>query len=376
MTENTRREFIRIGLVSSAAFLGWPNRTQAASKSLIVRSARPQDLETPIAALLDEYTSNDIFFVRSHFGPPVIDLGTWKLHVEGMVERAVDLSMEQLRKMGNAKTPAVLQCSGNGRALFRPTVAGAQWERGAVGQALWHGIRLSDLLAHVGASSQARFVTFLPGDHPMAPSVPRFLRSIPIEKAREDVLLAWEMNGAALPLLHGAPLRAVIPGWSGNHWVKWLRGLRISDQEDPGFYMQTGYKFPTQPIPAGGKPGEVKTITAIPVKSLIVKPREGAQLQKGLQTIQGVAFGGKGPIAKLEIALDDGASWQVAKLDRMKAPGAWQRWRFQWHAQPGQYLVRAKATDGSGEVQLRDPSWNPGGYLHNAWDLVRCEVTS
>ena len=353
MTENTRREFIRIGLVGSVALLARPGRAQAAARSLIVRSARPQDLETPVAALLDEYTPNDIFFVRSHFGPPVIDSRAWKLHIEGLVDQPLELSMEQLHKIGNAKAPAVLQCSGNGRGLFQPRVAGAQWERGAVGQALWRGVRVSDLLDRAKASSDARFVTFLPGDHPMAPSVPKFLRSIPIEKAREDVLLAWEMNGATLPLLHGAPLRAVVPGWSGNHWVKWLRGLRISDREDPGFYMQTGYKFPAQPIPPGGKPAAVKTITAIPVKSLIVAPQEGALLRNGANTIQGVAFGGKGPIARLEISVDDGTSWQTAKLDRMKAQGAWQRWRFS-----------------------PDPQWNPGGYLHNSWDSVRCEVRS
>jgi len=376
MTDNSRREFIRVGLLGSVAFLSRPSLAQAAGRSLIVRSARPQDLETPVAALLGEYTPNDIFFVRSHFGPPVIDASTWKLHIEGMVDQPLELSMEQLHRIGDAKAPAVLQCSGNGRALFQPRVAGAQWERGAVGQALWRGVRVSDLLDRAKASPDARFVTFLPGDHPMAPSVPRFLRSIPIEKARQDVLLAWEMNRAALPLLHGAPLRAVVPGWSGNHWVKWLRGLRISDREDPGFYMQTGYKFPVQPIPPGGKPAEVKTITALPVKSLIVTPEESAHLRKGTHTIQGVAFGGTGPITKLEISVDDGASWQAAKLDRIKAQGAWQRWRFAWRAQPGQYLLRARATDSAGAVQPRDPQWNPGGYLHNAWDAVRCEVRS
>src|SRR5262249_43111074 len=139
MTENTRRQFIRLGFMGSAAFLLRPTWAEAAVRSLIVRSARPQDLETPVDALLYEYTPNDIFFVRSHFGPPVIDLTPWKLHIEGMVERPLELSMEQLRRIGTAKAPAVLQCAGNGRALFQPKVAGAQWERGAVGQALWRG---------------------------------------------------------------------------------------------------------------------------------------------------------------------------------------------------------------------------------------------
>jgi len=377
MIRTTRRDLIRIGILSSvSAFTARADRAYAAARSLIVRSARPQDLETPVSALVDEYTPNDIFFVRSHFGPPAIDIARWKLHIEGMIDSPGDFSMDQLRKLGNEKKPAFLQCAGNGRALFRPQVAGAQWERGAVGQALWRGVRLSDVLKRVGVKSGARFVTFLPGDHPMAPTVPKFLRSIPIEKAMDDVLLSWEMNGAPLSLLHGAPLRAVVPSWTGNHWVKWLRGLRISDAEDPGFYMQTGYKFPTEPIPPGGKPAQVKSVTTMPVKSLIARPAEGATLKAGKQTIQGVAFGGKGPIARLEVSTDDGANWLEARLDRMPAPGAWQRWRLQWQAQPGTYVLRARATDSSGAAQPQDPQWNPGGYLHNAWDAVRCEVLS
>jgi DMSO/TMAO reductase YedYZ molybdopterin-dependent catalytic subunit len=241
---------------------------------------------------------------------------------------------------------------------------------------MWRGVPLSDVLKHAGVKPGAKFVTFLPGDHPMAPTVPKFLRSIPLDKAMDDVLLAWEMNGTALPLLHGAPLRAVVPGWAGDHWIKWLRGLRVSDAEDPGFYMQTGYKVPTEPIPPGGKPAKVKTLTTIPVKSLIARPAEGSALTAGKQTIQGVAFGGKGPITQVEVSVDDGQSWEPARIDRMPAPGAWQRWKLEWRAQPGQHVLLARATDSAGEIQPRDPQWNPGGYLYNAWDSVRCEVRS
>jgi hypothetical protein len=140
--------------------------------------------------------------------------------------------------------------------------------------------------------------------------------------------------------------------------------------------MQTGYKFPAEPIPPGGKPAQVKTVTLMPVKSLIARPAEGARLGKGTQVIQGVAFGGKGPITRLEVSLDDGSTWKTANLDPMPSAGAWQRWQFRWQAQPGQYVLRARATDSSGEVQPREPQWNPGGYLYNAWDTVRCEVRS
>ena len=361
-----RRELLRLALLTPLA----------ARAQLIVRSSRPQDLETQVSAFTKDFTPNDVFFVRSHFGPPQMDLSSWRLTLEGAVEKPLSLTLPELRRIGNTAKPSVLQCAGNGRALFRPRVAGAQWEKGALGQALWRGVKLSDLLERAGLKPEAKFVTFIPGDHPMAASVPRFLRSIPLEKAQLDVLLAWEMNGAQLPLLHGAPLRAVVPGWAGDHWIKWLRGIHVSEREDPGFYMQTAYKFPTSPLAPGEKPKEMKTLTVFPVKSLIARPVAGATLAAGTQVVQGVAFGGTGPIARLEVSLDGGQTWQEAKLDRMPEPGAWQRWRFSWKAMPGSYVLRSRATDSAGETQPREPRWNPGGYLYNAWDEVRCEVKS
>ncbi len=363
-----RRGLLRFALLGPAAA-----RAETAAK-LIVRSSRPQDLESPVSVFTEEFTPNELFFVRSHFGPPAMDLASWKFTVEGLVEKPLSLTLDELKKMGSNARAAVLQCAGNGRALFKPRVAGAQWERGGVGQARWRGAALVDVLRRAKVKPEAKFVTFIPGDHPMAPTVPRFMRSISLDKANADVILAWEMNHAPLPLLHGAPLRAVVPGWAGDHWIKWLRGVRVSDAEDPGFYMQTGYKFPTEPLAPGGKPKEMKTLTAIPVKSLIARPGEGAVLAAGEQIIQGVAFGGAGPIKRLEVSVDDGQSWREARLGPWPDPGAWQQWLFSWKATPGAYVLRARATDSSGEMQQREPRWNPGGYLYNAWDAVRCEV--
>src|SRR5258707_8673825 len=187
MIPTTRREFLRIGLVGSVASLtGRVDQAHAGARSLIVRRARPQDLEPPVPSLVDEYTPNDVFIVRSHFGPPVIDDATWNLQIEGMVQKPGDLSMDQLHQLRNAKAPAVLQCAGNGRALFRPKLAGAQWERGAVGHALWRGVRLSDVLEHVGVDAGARFVTFLHGDHTMTDAVLKFLLSLTNSKDPQE----------------------------------------------------------------------------------------------------------------------------------------------------------------------------------------------
>jgi DMSO/TMAO reductase YedYZ molybdopterin-dependent catalytic subunit len=372
MDRYSRRDLLRLGLLTP--FASRFALAKSSGPELIVRSSRPQDLETPVSALLEEFTPNDLFFVRSHFGPPLIDLKEWRFEIAGEVERPARWTLQELQQSGSTSRAAVLQCAGNGRTLFNPRIAGAQWERGAVGQALWTGVKLSDVLTKAGLKSDAKFITFVPGDHPMASKVPPFRRSIPIEKALEDVVLAWQMNRVALPLLHGAPLRAVVPGWAGNHWVKWLRGIEVTTKEDPGFYMQTGYKFPTEPIPPGGKPKAVKSLTEIPVKSLIVKPAAAARLRVGNQRIEGVAFGGRGPITRVQVSVDDGETWSDAQLDPAPVRGAWQRWDFDWIALSGSYVLRARATDSAGSVQPKEPAWNPSGYLYNAWDEVRCEV--
>ena len=374
MTQASRRDLLRLGILSSLAsrisFAG------TAAPGLIVRNERPLDLETPVSVFTEEFTPNDLFFVRSHFGAPVIDLKRWTLRIEGLVDHPAELTMGALQGLTSAAAPAALQCAGNGRSLFRPRVAGAQWARGAVGQAQWRGVRLGDVLDRAGVKPEARFITFIPGDHPLGEKVPPFHRSIPIEKARKDVLLAWEMNRAPLPVLHGAPLRAVVPGWAGDHWVKWLRGIRVEAREDQGFYMQTGYKVPTEPIAPGAAPKAVKSLTALPVKSIIARPLEGAVLKPGRIEVRGVAFGGSDRIAKVELSVDDGASWSAARVEKSRGEGAWQRFSGEWQARPGAYTIRARATDGTGESQPREPLWNPGGYLYNAWDAVRCEVRS
>jgi len=369
-----RRHLLKAALLSP--LVARASLARARAPGLIVRNERPLDLETPVSAFTEEFTPTELFFVRSHFGAPVLDAASWSLRIEGLVERPLALTLRELRKLAPASAPVALQCAGNGRALFRPTVAGAQWARGAVGQALWRGVRLADVLDRAGANPSARFVTFLPGDHPLGDRVPPFNRSIPIEKARKDVLLAWEMNHAPLSILHGAPLRAVVPGWAGDHWVKWLRGIRVSEAEDPGFYMQTGYKVPTEPIAPGAAPKAVKSLTALPVKSIIARPLEGALLRPGRLEVAGVAFGGAGPIARVEFSTDDGATWTAARVERSRGEGAWQRFSGAFTASAGLQQILVRATDSAGATQPREPQWNPGGYLYNAWDAVRCEVRS
>jgi sulfite oxidase len=349
----------------------------AESDALVARATRPHDLETAPAALDAELTRNDLFFVRSHFGPAVIDPRSYRLEIGGLVDRPIALSLAELRQLPKVTLPAVLQCSGNGRGLYRPRLAGAQWERGAVGQAQWSGVRLGDVLRRAGVKPEGKFVRLLGGERPPMPQTPLFARSIPLAKALHPAtLLAYEMNGAPLPLLHGAPLRAVVPGWVGDDWVKWLRSIRVETGEDDGFYMKTGYRIPEPPVKPGEtpRPEAMRVMTAMPVKSLITRPLAGARLRAIATVIAGAAFAGERTVRAVEVSTDGGATWRAARVAPSPGIGAWQRFELPWQPEPGQHRLLARATDDAGVTQPARPVWNPGGYLWNGWDEIACEV--
>jgi DMSO/TMAO reductase YedYZ molybdopterin-dependent catalytic subunit len=340
---------------------------------------RPQDLETPAATLDEEFTPNDTFFVRSHFGPAILEPERYRLEIGGRVRKPLSLRLDDLKHLPRVTVAAVLQCAGNARSFYRPRVPGAQWGRGALGQARWTGVRLRDLLARAGVEPGAKFVRLLGGDRPPLPTVPPFARSVPLEKAMHpDTLLAYEMNGAPLPLLHGAPVRAVLPGWVGDDWIKWLTSIRVEDQEDAGFYMKTGYRMPTRTLQPGEppKPEEMQPMTSMVIKSLITRPRTGQVLAAAPSVIAGLAFAGERGVRTVEISVDGGRSWRPAALDPPKGLGAWQRWQASWTPAAGSHRLLCRATDEQGEQQPARPAWNPGGYLWNGWDEVRCEVRS
>ena len=349
----------------------------ARPRRLIVRSTRPENLETPTDLLDADFTPNDVFFVRSHFGPPIVDPRTFRLDVSGLCDRPLSLSLDELRKFPEVTVPAVLQCSGNGRALFRPRIAGAQWERGAVGQARWTGVRLADVLRHVGANPGARFVRLLGADRAPMPTVPEFARSVPLDKAMHPMtILAYGMNGEPLPILHGAPLRLVVPAWAGDHWVKWLRSIRLDAAEDAGFYMKTAYRMPRTPVVPGGsvKPEDTDPLTGMIVKALITSPADSQVLGSERVAVTGVAFAGEDDVKRVDVSVDGGKSYLAATLDPPRGLGAWQRWRFLWRPKPGTYRLLARATDTKGRTQPDVPTWNPSGYLWNAPDAITCEV--
>jgi DMSO/TMAO reductase YedYZ molybdopterin-dependent catalytic subunit len=345
---------------------------------LIVRNRSPLDLESPVSALDEWLTPNEQFFVRSHFGAPAVGLAPWELVIDGETDRPARLTLDQLEAYDQVTVPAVLQCSGNGRAFFRPTVPGVPWERGAVGHAEWTGVRLADVLKALGIRAGAAHVHLRGADGPPAPKTPAFFRSVPLDRALDpSTILALKMNGEPLPVLHGGPMRLVVPGWAANHWMKWLRTITVSREEAPGFFMQTGYRIPRTPAPPGAvlKPSDLVPVTAMNVKSLITWPARSEKIRAGQHEVRGVAWTGMGHVVKVEVTTDAASGWKPATLVDPPREGSWRRWRVRWDAsKPGQQVLRVRATDSKGETQPEITPWNRSGYLWNGIDEVKCEV--
>jgi len=351
------------------------------SGSLITRVMRPFDAETPVRELTSWLTPNERLFVRSHFGPPnpeAIDPTVWQLKIGGKVDQPLGLSLAELKQFERATVTSVLQCSGNGRAFHRPKVPGVQWERGAVGNVEWTGVRLKDVLAKAGLKGQARHVQFLGADRPVLASVPLFVRSIPIEKAlHPDTLLAFEMNRRPIPLLHGAPLRLITPGWMAESCIKWLTEITVQTGEATGYYMQQAYRIPVTTVaPDSGLPEpRMLPVEEMPVKSLVTAPADGESVAIGPIAVKGVAWAGEARVVKVEVSVDGGTSWESARLLGEEHPYAWRQWQFVWNAKTaGTATVLCRATDSRGETQPEMTPWNPSGFLWNGWDRVTVVV--
>lgn len=369
-----RRELLELGAFSAASALAGPI---FADEALLQHLAAPQDLGTPLELLDRLITPTPSFFVRSHFGPPALDPAR-RLRLSGLLRAPLDLDLAALRRFPEVTVTAVLQCAGNGRALHQPRLPGVQWIHGAMGQATWTGVRLKDVLDKAGIAPGAEHVWLAGADHPQKPSVPKFLRSVPLARALDpSTLIAYRMNGEPLTLAHGAPFRLVVPGWAGDHWVKWLTDLRVQKEEPEGYYYQTAYRMPIEPVAPGAAvpPEKMRPLTTFPVKSTIAQPLDGSKRPRGEQVITGVAFSGEKPIDKVEVSLDGGASWHVAALEGEAGKGRWQVFRYTFTAaNPGPQRAVVRATERGGATQPEKAAWNPSGYFWNGWHAVSWEV--
>jgi DMSO/TMAO reductase YedYZ molybdopterin-dependent catalytic subunit len=302
------------------------------------------------------------FFLRSNGPIPVIDPATWSLTIGGHVQRPLTLRLADLQAMPHVTLPAFLECAGNGRTRFDPLPPGTPWRNDAVGNALWEGVPLREVLDLAGIRDGAIDLVSQGGDFPA------MQRGLPLSVAREpDTLLVLGMNGAPLSIAHGGPVRLLVPGWAGIAATKWLVGLEVLDSPFAGFWNSDNYVY-------WGEDGTpLRPVTEMPVKSLISTPREGETLPSGPLTIAGYAWSGHGAIARVEVSTDGGASWAEAELTRV-GRRAWLRFTHRWQASPGQHTILARATDERGLRQPVRAAWNGKGYGQNSIHHVTVTV--
>ncbi|HEX2711197.1 MAG TPA: molybdopterin-dependent oxidoreductase [Candidatus Acidoferrales bacterium] len=347
---------------------------------LIVLTDRPVQLETPRQFFLSAITPNSAFYVRWHLDeiPSSVDLSEWRLHVEGNVEKPLTFSMaDLLNQYKPVSVTAVNQCSGNSRSRFRPRVAGGQWGNGAMGNAKWTGLKLSELLRAAGVKKDAAVLQFQGLDRGKGPEglgSNAFLKSIEASNpVLDECVLAYAMNDDALPMLNGFPLRLVVPGYFATYWVKALSWIRVLQKPDENFWMKTGYRIPDTPrgttTPDDVKAGKVKTVPIhrMPVRSFVITPDGSGKIPAKLPvTLRGIAFSGYGRVVKVEVSTDDGKTWRETRLGEDLGPHSFRMWEHGWTPErAGRYTLAVRATDEKANVQPDDGVWNPGGYLWN-----------
>jgi len=356
-------------------------------KGMIVLNDKPWNLEAQ-AHLLDEaVTTNPYIFIRNNGKvPEKIDVANWTLTFDGeSVKQKKTYTLQELKsKFKHYTYQLTLECGGNGRAEFDPPAKGNQWTVGAVYAAEWTGVRLKDVLNDVGIKGNAVYIGYHAIDQHLSGDEHKetISRGVPIQKAMQDeTLLAFQMNGEEIPLVHGYPLRLICGGWPASTSGKWLKGISVRDRVHDGAKM-TGdsYKVPCKPVAPGEKVKEedMCIIESMPVKSVITHPKSGAMIKKGKSlAIRGHAWAGELEVTKMEYSIDFGSTWKTCKIDPPKNRLAWQHFSANINfPTEGYYEVWARATDSKGIGQpMLLPGWNPKGYLNNACHRIAIKVS-
>jgi DMSO/TMAO reductase YedYZ molybdopterin-dependent catalytic subunit len=342
---------------------------------LVVHRAHPLNGETSIPALIGGVVMpNPRFYVRNHFQIPKLDQSSWRLKVGGLVERPLSLSLRDLVKMPSQSCFVTLECAGNGRSTLNPRVKGEQWNLGAVSTAEWTGVPLLEVLDRAGVKAGAREVVFRGADSGTldASSEPiRFERSLRMDDARgSEALLAYAMNGEALPIQHGYPLRLIVPSWYAVASVKWLTAIDVISEAFRGQYQTESYFFEWQ---RGGQLVR-EPVSLQRIRSLITEPEPDTEVECGELPLRGVAWSGAAPIARVEVSIA-GGPWQDARLIGERKRHSWQGWEILARLeQPGPTVISARATDMAGRTQPDLPEWNRLGYGNNAIQKIRVDV--
>lgn len=342
---------------------------------MIVQRIRPPLLETPMDAFATgTITPNDRMFVRWNWPMPTeVKAADHRVAIGGAVKQPMSLSLEEIAGAGEpVSVVAINQCAGNGRGLSEPRVTGTQWGNGAMGCAKWTGVRLKDVLAKAGIAEGATRVRFAGLDVPLTEGAPQFIKSLPMDMAmRDDVLVAWAMNDEPLPILHGFPLRIVVPGWFSTYWVKMLSTIEVLTGEDESHYVAETYRWPAVPVTPESKDFPTVPITAMPPRSFITSHADGDTVALGKPlTLEGIAMGGDAALERVDLV---GKGWAIpCDLGPDEhGPYAFRRWSVSLPQVAGDFEnLGVRARNVNGAVQPETLVWNPSGYARNVIERI------
>ena len=330
----------------------------------------------PLEALRHDVTPLGLHYLLIHYDIPVVDPASWCLEVAG--ESELSLSLDDLRELPRATHTVTMECAGNGRALFEPRAISQPWLVEAVGTARWSGARVADVIARAGLPARAVEVLFTGLDRGVEGGVEQaYQRALPLDEAlRDDVILAYEVNGVPLPPQHGFPLRLVVPGWYGMTNVKWLARIDVLTQPFDGYQQATAYRMRTDE----DDPGE--PVSRMVPRALMAPPgvpdfmTRRRFVEVGTHTLVGRAWSGTAPVEAVEVSVDGGRTWTAARLGEQEDTYSWRRWTFDWDAtEPGEHELCCRARDAAGREQPLDAAWNLGGYANNSVQRVPVTVT-
>lgn len=341
---------------------------------MIVQRIRPPLLETPMEVFAKgTITPNDRMFVRWNWDMPTsVNAAAHRVAVGGAVKAPVSLTLDDIAAAGDhVEVVAINQCAGNGRGLSNPRVTGTQWGNGAMGCAKWTGVRLKDVLAKAGVAGGATRVRFAGLDVPLTDGAPQFIKSIPMDIAmRDDVLVAWAMNDEPLPMMHGYPLRIVVPGWFSTYWVKMLSTIEVLTGEDDSYYVAKSYRVPAAPITPDDKDFPTVSITTMPPRAFITSHPDGGAVALGQPlTLEGIAMGGDAALERVDLV---GDGWAIpCELGPDEGPYAFRRWKVVLpQVASGLDKIGVRATNAKGAVQPDALAWNPSGYARNVIERI------
>ena len=348
----------------------------------VVHDRAPFNAEPCRSALAKgEITAVDTFYSRNHGPIPDIDRREWRLVVTGLVGQDLTLTFDELTSRFIPRSVvATLQCAGNrraGLAAVREIPGEDPWGPCATSTAEWLGVRLRDVLdaagAHAGDDLHVAFTA--PDVSCLAVPPQPYGSSIPVAKARSDeVLLAWEMNSAPLPRVHGGPVRVVVPGYIGARSVKWVTGISVQPHPSDNYFQATAYRIlPPDADPDTAGPGDGISLSSVALNCEILEPDDGATVPAGPLTVRGYAFAGDDRgVARVDVSLDGGRTWRQADLEPEQSPWSWRLWSLRATTVPGPVTITARAWDTTGAMQPESAAalWNPKGYANNCWARV------